>query len=689
MIELYVFLTLAAVGYMINKNSTAAFTGSGNSSANGNIKRDLPLGELPNAPNIYQSSRVDMVKKIEEKKAAKMAVAAEDPKKSRVIPRIKSLTGEYVEPDQFLHNNMMPYFGRSVRQNLTESANNTLMENYTGGGSESLRSTSKCEAKSFYDVSKNVGNVYGNMPQTDALRDHIVLPRVRNNEFPIDQVRVAPGLGKGYGSEGAGGFQQFEMRDYVMPKTVDELRTATKPKETFEGRMVDGLKTNLPGDKRNIGEFNKNRAETFYQQDSDRWFVTTGANLKQSAIPEQDIKDTNRQDTSRTYIGSAVQAEGKARQADSKPANKPLREQHGGFGVLNPTVVHKKLGLKDDYGKNTIMVYNNERQITGARVYQGNITSLVKNIVAPLVDAVKVTKKDGVVNNPRQFGNAAPQIPDKLTVYDPNGIARTTIKETLLHDDTFRGTIKGTAAAALIYDPSEISAKLTIRETLKQMAYEMNLNGGAKKATVYDPDDKTRTTMKETLIDNERDTGNVDNLEGGGAYETTEFSARNTLKQFTSLYDHYGGAALDMGAGHLTNPHEAPNTQKQYTSDYDYYGVAGAADKKEMSKENIANARVSVSKELLLKERVPTTSGAKVYTTADDVNLEIRKDTLPPVVDSQNRERVYQVVPTAETVVHMTRGPKEVEHIDDRLDPVILSQLRENPYAVSIGGVAK
>ena len=74
---------------------------------------------------------------------------------------------------------------------------------------------------------------------------------------------------------------------------------------------------------------------------------------------------------------------------------------------------------------------------------------------------------------------------------------------------------------------------------------------------------------------------------------------------------------------------------------------------------------------------------------ADDVNLEIRKDTLPPVVDSQNRERVYQVVPTAETVVHMTRGPKEVEHIDDRLDPVILSQLRENPYAVSIGGVAK
>jgi len=668
MIELYVFFTLAAIGYVINKSAPPPAAA---------VSRTLQRGEIPSYKNMYESIYVDETRSKEQKAASKMYAASQDPK-SHVVPRIKSLTGEYINPDKFTHNNMSPFFGRSVKQNMSGTANSALMENFTGSAYQDK--TKKCEIGSLYDLTKDMGNVYGAQDKNDQIRDHIVAPRIRNNEFPIEQVRVGPALGKGYGTEGVGGFQQAEVRDFAMPKCVDELRTANNPKQTYDARILDGLKTSLPSNKSAVGVFDKNRAETFTEQESDRWFVTKGMYLKQSNIPDQDLKDTKRQETTREYMGAAALAEGKGQQLQSEPANDPLREQLPGFGVLNPTIVNKKLGLKDDYGKGTILVYDNERQITGARVYKGNVTSIVKSLVAPIVDAVKITKKDGNVNNPRLFGNAAPQLPEKLTVYDPNGIARTTIKETLLHDDTGRGNIKGTAQASIVYDPTEIAAKTTARQTLDRMTYEMNI-GGVKKAVVYDPNDKTRTTMKETLIDTKRD-GNIEGLQGGGAYETTEYDARNTLKQFTSMYDYYGGGARDAGEGYLTNPHEARNTQKQYTSDYEYYGAAGSKDKKQVSHEATENAVIRDGKEMILHGRAPTATGVKSYTTSDNLNVEIRKDTLPVIVDAPSRSRVISNVPTADSAINITRMPKEVEHMDDRLDPSILKQLGSNPYAM-------
>jgi len=38
-------------------------------------------------------------------------------------------------------------------------------------------------------------------------------------------------------------------------------------------------------------------------------------------------------------------------------------------------------------------------------VYQGNISAIVKAIIAPLEDMIRITKKDEQINAPRQFGN--------------------------------------------------------------------------------------------------------------------------------------------------------------------------------------------------------------------------------------------------------------------------------------------
>ncbi len=669
MIELYVLLTLGAIGYMINQSSIGFKKVP-------NVPK-LHKGEIPSYENIYESKRFETVKRNEEAKATKMFNDSQNPITTKVVPRIKSLSGDYINPSEFRHNNMKPYFGRSVKQNMTDEANATVIENFTGIGD---LQTNKCEAPSFFDVSPEMGNVFGIQNQNDTIRDRFQESRMRQNELPFEKTYVGPGLGKEFSATPKGGFQQFETQDYIRPKTVDELRVITKPKVIGEGRIVEGLKTGMPSTKENLGLVEKNRADTFFEQGEDRWFVTTGAYLKDTDKPEYLMRDVNRPETSTSYQGVAVRAEGKEG-VIAGSVRAPLKEQFGELGLTNPTMVYKKKGISDDYGKSTILVYNNERQVTGVKVQQGNLTTMVKSIVAPLLDVVKITKKDGFVDNPRHFGNAAPQVPDKLTVYDPNDIARTTIKETLIHDDTFAGTIKGPIQVA-VYDADEIAAKTTGRETMRRMSYEMNLAGGAKKATVHDPDDLAKSTMKETTIDTERD-GYVER-QGGGAFETTEYSAPNTAKQFTSLHDYYGSVTRDKGQGYATNAADVPNTQKQYVSDYEYYGGGEAEHKKPMAKEHIANARVNVSQEMLLHNRPPTNTGAKVYTTADNINMEIRKDTLAPIAELANRERVVQYTLPKEEAVVITRGRKEVEHEDDRLDPSILSSLSTNPYSLSL-----
>ena len=86
-----------------------------------------------------------------------------------------------------------------------------------------------------------------------------------------------------------------------------------------------------------------------------------------------------------------------------------------------------------------ILVYNNERDITSTRVYQGNLTSLIKSIAAPVIDMIKITKKEEFIDNPRHFGNMGIQIPSKQTIYDPNDIAKTTIKESFARADEVLG----------------------------------------------------------------------------------------------------------------------------------------------------------------------------------------------------------------------------------------------------------
>ena len=145
--------------------------------------------------------------------------------------------------------------------------------------------------------------------------DRYNVSRYRENETLLKSL-LGPGLNKGYTNEGSGGFQQAETRDYVLPKTTDEIRVKTNPKISYYGRINAGEKISKPT---KIGTVYKNRPDTFYVQNADRYLTTTG----QITAPEQRPcivnRYTNRKTTGlKSREGPAAPTHGSVAQVRSK-----------------------------------------------------------------------------------------------------------------------------------------------------------------------------------------------------------------------------------------------------------------------------------------------------------------------------------------------------------------------------------
>jgi len=678
MLPLYVLLVLAGVGYYVTKEAPKP------------RKRrwTVAQSDIPSMDNAYESKHYNKADAAFYKRGADMFERSQDPQDTGVISKNFSLNNEgrsqYVQSrlagvdipqTDFTHNNMVPYFGGSIRQNIRDDATHSVLENHTGVFS---LQHAKREVESFGDLSENMGNPYGSTGAYQLQQERMVNGKLRANELPFEQVRVGPGLARGFESQPTGGFQQFDQREYEVRKTVDDLRVATRPKLTYESRNVDGMKTSLPG---KIGDMCKNRVETFYQNDPDRYLVTTGAEIKEAQRPEEILKYQQRIDTTKEYEGGAYNPRGPKQKAEMTTI---FRQELGETGVLNATLEDKGKGSNYDYGKNSILVYTNERDTTACRTYEGNVASSISAVIAPFSDLARTSIKEYSIQNPRPYGQFSRQMPEKATIYDPNDVARTTIKETLIHDPQ-TANLAGPQRVT-VYDPDDVT-RVTTRNTLAEVDKHINLSGH-RKATLYDPDDPMRTTTRQTTIDSERD-GNIDSKAKGGGYGTATYDPKITQRQFTSDTEYSGNVYKRDADGYKVATHDPKVTQRQFTSDNDYYGGLGG-DKAQMSYDDIYNATPNLTKEMTIVNREPTKTGVKVAAGQDMKGaVDSRKtqcDTLSERGNGGGYDHISSVPPT-KTMIDITKE-RQIYKQDDRLDMNILTAFVQNPYTHSLHSVA-
>jgi hypothetical protein len=270
------------------------------------------------------------------------------------------------------------------------------------------------------------------------------------------------------------------------------------------------------------------------------------------------------------------------------------------------------------------------------------LTSLVKAIVAPLEDMMKLSKKEFTAASARPYGELQSTAPPKLTIKDPNDVARTTIKETNIHD-TREGYLTGPRKLT-VYDPKDV-ARRTVRETTDDV-HHPNLKGGSKQAERSD--EKARTTMRETTLDG-------DNLGGP--------------------------AVVDPRGAYATAKVEVPNTQKEFLSDMDYFGIA-MGEEQPMSQDKYLNASMNELREGTLEGRTPSTQGTK-----EGVDVETHGTfNVTKLASSEseyvsNIEKVTNVPPDA-CSVRLTKSRDDRFECSDRLDTTLLSGLASNPYAM-------
>ena len=341
-----------------------------------------------------------------------------------------SLTGDTVGSEYFQHNNMVPYFGSTNRTVQTHSSSNEgLLDRYTGSGSQI---SVKKEQSPLFKPDENVHWAHGAPNQSEFIQSRVNPSMRMANVKPFEEERVAPGLGLGYTSEGADGFNSGMMqRDQWMPKDVDELRVLTNPRAGgvslvgHEGPR-NGITQNVP-DQERMGVMEKYRPDRDFEMSQDRYFTTTGLEKGQALHSIPIDRHVNRPETTTSYTGAASSDQNASYVTGEYM---PSTNQQLGpvpLGVANAN--SRNHATNNDYGMKSKMAYPNNRSVNKQDTYFGMVSGGLNAAIAPLLDALRPSRKENVVGSLRPYQNAGKTVPNSY-IFNPADKLPTTIRET-------------------------------------------------------------------------------------------------------------------------------------------------------------------------------------------------------------------------------------------------------------------
>ncbi len=174
------------------------------------------------------------------------------------------MTYGIVNKKNFVHNNMMPFFkskegGYNFNSEYKKAENNQRKLELFSGSVNNLDYRPKTERKKLFDPVTGLTNLYGTPVLTDVLSSRYIPSNERRNEKPFQEQRVTPGLNLGYNEVGISGYHD-PFR--VLPKNVDQLRTANNTKTTYSTVIIPGMK----GQRGKVAsKMYKRRPLTFYE----------------------------------------------------------------------------------------------------------------------------------------------------------------------------------------------------------------------------------------------------------------------------------------------------------------------------------------------------------------------------------------------------------------------------------------
>jgi len=342
------------------------------------------------------------------------------PNLAQTPPTYQSMTGQQVTADYFAHENMSPYFGGKIRGKTTDAnCYESALDSYTGAGSQTIVKT---EQSPMFEPLTNMQYANGSPNMTDFYQSRVPASNNMANSTAFQGEQVGPGVGLGFGNEGAGGYNNGVLgRELWQDKNVDELRVKSNPKSTeynllgYESAPSHFISNSTTAE--SMGNVNKNRPDTVFEMGSDRYLTTVGVEKApplQSKIIE---KNVNRKDTSTSYTGIASKGVG-GENIYTTGEYMPTRNQELGTKPLMLATATGKYDATDsDFGLKGVFAYPNNRSCnsnSGGKDYFGGVATsgIIGAVVAPLMDVFRPTKKDEFSSNMRMYGDAGTKVPE-------------------------------------------------------------------------------------------------------------------------------------------------------------------------------------------------------------------------------------------------------------------------------------
>jgi hypothetical protein len=437
------------------------------------------------------------------------------------------LVGREIDKSNLKHANMQPFFGSNVTQTSgVGDKRESFLDCMVGSGSQQ----NKKEARApLFKPQPNLSYTHGAPDQGDFMRSRINAPMRVANINPFEEKRVGPGMDKGFSAEGVGGFNSgMEARNVWQPKTVDDLRVKTNPKETYSLDNHKGPAISKINNRGIHGRVEKSRPDTYFLNTPDRWLTTTGAEKAGRVVSEEPMQYQNRPFTTREHFGNAdvhvTSGEAPTHRGNYRESTKEEAE----CGPIGAAKCNEsgpnRMGYK---------VYPNSRSTTQHEVDMGPVQRGLWAVVSPVMDILRPTRKENVVGAARKVGNAGTHNGNRGVIWNPSDRTPTTIREQT--SKTKHTTQPSRASNGGGYETNKQYAPQTQKQSM-HCSYTSNARSNIQKPTTYNSAYNAQLNPNREVICKSRlNHGNTNTFNSSQNVKTTKIGIKHQAQMFPSM----------------------------------------------------------------------------------------------------------------------------------------------------------
>ena len=554
----------------------------------------------------------------------------------------KSLSGKNILESDLKHNNMEPFYGSKLNKiNLNKGHD---LENKTGVSSINIK---KEAIAPLFKPEKNMNYVQGAPNNNEFYRNRMYVSDKKNNYKPWEEISVGPGLNTNDTTNGSLGFNAgIEGREIWGPKNVDQLRVLTNPKNSYclngnEGPAYDP--TINPGafegkSKIILGKMEKNRPERFHANCGIENMGNARGINKETNRSKQMLTEENRAFLTKEYYGPGKGENSERVNGNYKESNKI--NLAGPINHVRVSNINNK-NLPENQ-RQTHTHFQNSRTTTKTEP-MGILNGIFKATIAPIVDILKPSKKEELINNYRQEGIISGGYIKQRT-WDPNNKLKTTIKE---------------------------------QTSINKYKSHPSKNNGMG-----------YITNKHHAVKNQRDTTNKPyvsqaNQNYGKGYLTNEYQPVQNQRDTTN-FSYVSQPNKNNGNGYLTNEYQPVKNQRDTTNVFIIGGAGATKGTLKTMQTNSEYTRPMPNKEMNIKCR-PNAGNMSLFN--NNINYtQLGEKTTYQYVGNSNMPK--QSI-TNDNYGIQTKKPLNNTNINnERIQGNILDAFKKNPYSHSLTSFA-